>query len=400
MNTKKQSQNGNAATGNNTGANRRGPKPLNLHLFTTACMLSAAAIPWVSDPQQKQAALDAVRDLTQGMMAGLEAYKASDIAPQKREYSHIWEEGSSRLLHVRHNTDIDAPPVLLVPSLINRHDILDLDPNHSFAVFLAEQGFAPFILDWGQPDTAERAFTLNDYITKRLVPALQHLHAQYGAVHVTGYCMGGTLAAGALATLDDNAELVRSLTLLAAPWDFHAGDKKLATRMSGFLVNAQPVMDATGLLPVDWIQAMVSSVDPLFAFNKFRAFASMKPDSAEARRFIIVEDWLNDGVDLAAPSARQALQEWYVDNQPINGVWTIGSKLVDPAAIKVPTLVVAASNDKLVPKASALAIVQQIAAADTLTPDIGHIGMMASPRALATVWEPVAKWLQDQTSKA
>jgi polyhydroxyalkanoate synthase len=285
---------------------------------------------------------------------------------------------------------------LLVPSLINRHDILDLDPAHSFAAYLSDNGFDPYILAWGPPADAERTLTINDYITQRLLPALDGLNKRKGPVHMLGYCMGGTMAAAATSILKNQTEQIASLTLLAAPWDFQAGDRTLSMRMQAFAMTAEPVMDATGTLPVDWIQALFASIDPLFAFNKFRAFAEMDKDSPEARRFVIVEDWLNDGVDLTAPAARQALHEWYVDNQPVNGVWTIGPDIVDVSKIKVPTLVVAAANDRLVPQQSALAIMQQIDAGQSLTPDIGHIGMMASPRATKAVWQPVVDFLKAQ----
>lgn len=367
-----------------SNAERLGPKPYNLHLFTTACLLSAAAWPMAADPARKDAVLKLVSDMTADMMKGLDAYRASGAKADRTQHTCVWQEGSSRLLQIANKGD----PVLLVPSLINRADILDLDNQHSFAAFLVGEGYAPYILDWGPPTADEAAFTIDDYVIRRLYPALGQLKNP----HVIGYCMGGTMAAGAIAALADQSN-IRSLTLLAAPWDFHAGDAGLATRMQAFHASAQGVMTATQTLPVDWIQALFASVDPLFAFNKFRTFAGMDPLSDEARRFVIVEDWLNDGVDLTAPAANQALQNWYVQNEPHNGVWTLGSRLVDAANIKAPTLVVAACGDRLVPAPSALAIMQQIAGAQSLTPDIGHIGMMASDRAKEQVWRPIAAWL-------
>jgi polyhydroxyalkanoate synthase len=369
----------------NAAMERLGPKPFNLHLFTTACMLSAAAWPLASDPEKRDDVVRLVGEMTADMMRGLEAYRASHQRAEKAQHAMIWEEGTTRLLRV----STKGIPVLLVPSLINRYDILDLDAEHSFAAFLSGQGYAPYILDWGAPGSIEQNFTIDDYITKRLYPALKKIDRP----HVIGYCMGGTMAAGATAALSDQSG-IRSLTLLAAPWDFHAGDPNMPIRMNSYFMSAGPVMTTTGTLPVDWIQALFASIDPLFAFNKFRAFADMDPDGEQARRFVIVEDWLNDGVDLTAPAAQQALSNWYVNNEPHNGVWTIGSNLVLASNIRVPTLVVAAGGDKLVPAPSALAIVQQIAAAQSISPDIGHIGMMASDRAINAVWQPIAAFLQ------
>jgi polyhydroxyalkanoate synthase len=169
-----------------------------------------------------------------------------------------------------------------------------------------------------------------------------------------------------------------------------------ALRMKAYLASAEAVLHAKGVLPVDWIQMLFASIDPLFAFNKFRAYAAMDPASDEARRFVIVEDWLNDGVVLTAPAARQALQQWYIDNEPVNGVWTIGADLVDTAHIDIPVLVVAATGDRLVPEASAKAFMAGSDKVTQLGPDIGHIGMMASNRAVDEVWRPVAGFLAEK----
>lgn len=379
-----------AAINPSNAAMRQGPRPYNLHLFTTACLLSAAAWPFAQQDENREKIVGLVGDMTGAMMQGLKAYRTSPHGAKRRPHPSIWQDGSSRLLRVKLDAKPGDVPVLLVPSLINRFDILDLDAQHSFVSHLAREGFDPYILDWGAPTDREKTFTINDYILLRLYPALKQLKKP----HVIGYCMGGTMAAGAIAALKNQSDFVRSLTLLAAPWDFHAGDQNMSLRMNAFGLTAEPIMSASGVLPVDWIQAMFASIDPLFAFNKFRQFAKMDPASDEARQFVIVEDWLNDGVDLPAPAARQALSEWYVDNQPHNGVWTLGSHVVDAKNIGVPVYVVAAGDDRLVPKNSALAIAQHIDAAESATPAIGHIGMMASRRAIQSVWEPLVAWLK------
>lgn len=390
MTRAKQDRDKNAASND---AHHQGPAPMGLHMLATANLLTAAAMPYASDPQKRAQAVRAAGELARNMMQGLEAYRASPARAQRPQHESIWQEGATRLLRVP-GAQKDAVPVLLVPSLINRYGILDLDPDHSFAAFLAGQGFAPHILDWGTPQDAESMFTIDSYMQQRLAPALAHLASRYGAVHMAGYCMGGTMAAGALAAGVCNPSFVRSLVALAAPWDFQAGDAGVPLRMRAYAMCAQGVMDATGRLPVDWIQALFATVDPLFAFNKFRAFARMDPLSEEARRFVVVEDWLNDGVPLTAPAAKQALWQWYIENQPVNGVWTVGAGLADAGNIAVPALVVAAKGDRLVPEASALALARAIPDAQVMGPDIGHIGMMASTRAKAEVWEPVAGWLK------
>ena len=67
----------------------------------------------------------------------------------------LWREGTTRVL------DYGDParggvPLLVVPSLINRAYILDLSARSSLLRWLADQGFRPFLVDWGRPGIDER----------------------------------------------------------------------------------------------------------------------------------------------------------------------------------------------------------------------------------------------------
>src|SRR3546814_15568197 len=49
-------------------------------------------------------------------------------------------------------------------------------------------------------------------------------------------------------------------------------------------------------LEVDVLQGFFWALDPFTALKKFTQFATLAPDSDAARRFVAMEDWLNDGV--------------------------------------------------------------------------------------------------------
>ena len=89
-----------------------------------------------------------------------------------------------------------ATPVLLVPSLINRHYVLDLQPGRSIAEALVARGHDVFIIDWGTPGPEDRLLSF-DTITDTYLGRAIRVAAQHGArakAHVLGYCLGGTLA--------------------------------------------------------------------------------------------------------------------------------------------------------------------------------------------------------------
>ena len=265
-------------------------------------------------------------------------------------------------------------------------------PGQSMMRWFAAQGLRALLLDWGWPEAAERRFTLTDYVAGRLERALSAAVAQTGGpVVLAGYCMGGLLA---LAAALRRPDLVRALVLLAAPWDFHAGDADGARRLAAVLPALEPAMLATGAVPVDVLQSLFAAVDPAAIPAKFRAFGTMDQASEAAARFVALEDWLNDGVPLAAPVAREVVAGWYGANATAHGEWRIAGDPVNPAALAMPSFVAIPGRDRIVPPASALALAGMIPGAVVHRPASGHIGMAAGPRAEGGLWAPLLGWFQ------
>jgi poly(3-hydroxyalkanoate) synthetase len=258
--------------------------------------------------------------------------------------------------------------------------------------WLAQQQIRPLLLDWGWPEARERRFTLTDYIAGRLERALTAACPLAGGpVVLAGYCMGGTLAVAAATRRPD---LIRALALLAAPWDFHAAGEALPIQLAGWVPALEPALAISQALPVDLIQAMFALLDPWGVANKYRAFARLDPTSERARMFVALEDWLNDGVPLGAPVARECLTGWYGANSPARGDWQIAGLAIDPAVLRMPALVVAPQRDRIVPPDSAWPLSERIPGATLLTPQAGHIGMAAGPRAQSVLWKPLTEWLR------
>ena len=279
--------------------------------------------------------------------------------------------------------------MLLVPSLINRAYILDLTAQRSFSRYLRDRGLRPFLLDWGAPGADEREFGLDDYVLGRLAPALEAVHRDAGRpVALAGYCMGGTLVLP-LAARADTAALI----LLATPWDFWADGRHQARLIAAHLPGLTTLIDGLGQLPPDALQAMFAALDPLLAARKFSAFAALPPASAAARNFVALEDWLNDAVPLTGPVARACLNDWYGANAPARGNWRVGDKPVRPERVTCPALNVVPARDRIVPPASAEALGEALPDVETWRPPLGHIGMMASPRAKRLLWRKLAHWI-------
>lgn len=400
---------------------RLGPRPLPLHLMAAAMSYASsnAALPLLrqgllrwspalgKDAEALRAGLAKAnaealgraveregRRRLDAFLTGVERYRSHPYRRNLQDPPAVWTSGTTALYDYGHTGgDRPAVPVLLVPSLVNRAYILDLSARRSFARWLSASGFWPFLVDWRAPGPAERPFTLSDYVIARLEPALDAVLALSGEKPaLLGYCMGGLFA---VALAQRRAKSLRSLALLATPWDFHAGRPGQALSLAAVAQSMEWLMAALGELPVDVIQALFASLDPVLAERKFSAFSSLEPQSDAAQDFVALEDWLNDGVPLSAPVARECLSGWYGGNTPALGAWRIAAAPVEPAGIDLPSLVVIPAHDRIVPPESAEALGRSLRRAAVLRPDVGHIGMMVSRGVETTLWPRIAEWLRE-----
>jgi len=400
---------------------RPGPRPLPLHLATANLILLSSLAAWPIArqglplsrpgvlPLQNAADLaaglqslppeDFARALAAEVLArlqhfdtGIQRYRTNAARPRLPEPPVLWQEGTSRLLDYGPG---DGMPVLLVPSLVNRHYVLDLAPGQSLVRYLRGRGLRPLLVDWGSPAGPELDFDLAAYVG-RLVRWLKRLR-KLGSrpFPLVGYCMGGNLA---LAAALQAPRSVAALALLATPWDFHAGGAHQADLVRHLAPMLAPPAPEPGTPPaalaVDILQAFFWALDPLGALKKFSHFANLAPDSDAARQFIAMEDWLNDGIPLAGAVARECLLDWYGNNMPARGEWRLGGRVVRPEDWAGQSLVVLPERDRLVPKASAEALLARLPTAARHEAPSGHIGMMVGPRAEAGLWRPLGDWLQ------
>jgi polyhydroxyalkanoate synthase subunit PhaC len=341
-------------------------------------------------PERVAAALDrTLGERAERCLAGLEAYRRHPFRRRQAGPPVVWREGTTCLVDYGRRGD---PAVLVVPSLINRHYVLDLLPERSFVGHLAENGLRPLVVDWDEPGADERRFDLTDYIAGRLEAAFDAaLGAADAPIAVIGYCMGGLLA---LALALRRRREVACLALLATPWDFHAEHAEQA-RLLGLAADWLPaVCGAAEVVPVDALQSLFLLLDPFLAERKFVRFAGLDAGGAAARAFVALEDWINDGVPLALPTARDCLRLWYGENEPSRGAWRVAGRRVRPDELRRPALVVVPGGDRIVPPHAAEPLAAALGEALVLRPALGHVGMMSAGRAPALLWAPIAAWLQ------
>jgi polyhydroxyalkanoate synthase len=306
----------------------------------------------------------------------------------------VHRENKWRLLryHARPEGLALSTPVVLVPSLINRHYVLDLMPGRSFVEYLVAQGHDVYTLDWGTPGDEDRYLSF-DEITDRYLGRAFRVAARAsasGRVHVLGYCLGGTLAAIHAAV---HPERIASLTLLAAPVDFHDGGLLSQwTRTSTFDVRA--LVRGMGNVPWQLMQSAFQLLKPTLPVTKAVGLIERAWDDEFLDGFLAIERWGNDNVGFPGAAYQRYVECLYRDNALVRGTMTLRGRPARLQSITCPVLAVTFLDDHIVPSASAVAVTDLVSSADTTHLELrgGHVGAVVSRKAATTLWPQLSEF--------
>jgi polyhydroxyalkanoate synthase len=312
-------------------------------------------------------------------LEGLRAYQEAERAPPRPLMPAVAERLGASL----RDYGGDGPPAVFVPSLINPPSILDLE-DKSLLRWLARQGVRPLLVDWGWDVAARAELSVVGHVTDILLPLLDALDEPPSLV---GYCLGGTMAFAAAALRP-----VRSVAAIAAPWHFAGFPDEARARLAALWGSAEATAERLGMLPMEALQSAFWALDPARTVRKFEAYAAMPPESEEARRFVILEDWANDGPPLPEAAARE-LFAFFREDAPGRGEWRVGGRIADPSALPCPVLDIVSTSDRIVPAASAAGAGERLALAS------GHVGMIIGGGAEEALWTPLAAWLSRTAAK-
>jgi polyhydroxyalkanoate synthase len=142
-----------------------------------------------------------------------------------------------------------------------------------------------------------------------------------------------------------------------------------------------------GYVPMEVMQSGFWAMDPARTIRKYAAFADMAAGSDEEQAFLAVEDWANDGPPLSHAAGQDLFEQFYAANASGLCQWRIGGKPVDPTALSRPGLSIRSATDRIVPADAAPEL------PDSMTLQLGHVGMIVSGRAPEILWQPLSEWL-------
>lgn len=326
----------------------------------------------------------------------------------------------NRLVELIHYTPTTAQvhqtPILIVTPWINKYYVLDLTPQKSLVKFLTDQGYSVFITSWKNPTADMAGITFDDYLREGVDQSVQAVCkiCQVPQVHLTGYCIGGTLVSTYLAWASrhytEKTNPVAHWTLLTTLTNFaKPGDIDVFID-EGAIAELEKKMAQTGYLDGG---DMASSFRLLRSNSLIWHYLEHSYLLGEELPAFDVLFWNMDTTRMPAAMHSFYLRQMYLHNNLVKpDALTIGGEQIDLTRITQPLYAVGAEDDHIVPWHQSYRIRQHINVATpvrfVLTTS-GHIfgvvnPVVTPPKRSFWVAEPAsnehsAHWLEHATKQ-
>lgn len=242
-----------------------------------------------------------------------------------------------------------AEPILITPAWIMKYYILDLTPKHSLVKYLVKHGHTVFMISWKNPKKKDRDLGMDDYLNLGIMSAIDVVSAVVPKqkIHLVGYCLGGTLAAIATATMArDNDNRLVSMTLFAAQTDFtEPGELGLFIDESqiAFLEN---IMIEKGYLDTHQMSGafqLLRSNDLIWSRIIHDYLLGLRKPLTDLMA------WNADATRLPYKMHSEYLRNLFLNNALAEGKYNVKDKFIALTDISVPIFVVATERDHVSP---------------------------------------------------
>jgi len=290
-----------------------------------------------------------------------------------------------------------APPVLLVPSMINRWYVLDLRPGGSVAEAFANAGLDTWLLEWGVPEAHDRHFTWAEALQRfdRMIRRVRRVTGHQKVV-LLGYCMGATISSIHAAL---NPELYAGFINLLGPIDFsEAGALGRMTDPRWF--DAAAVAEAGNVSP-EQMQSGFKLLRPTQDLAKAVTLLDKGHDPAFLLSYRALEAWASDNVAFPAAAYETYITELYQRNALIKGEHHALGERVNLKNITCPVLTVAAEKDTICPPKAAAALNTAVGSSETslVTVPGGHVGAVVGSKAAEKLYPTLINWISHTRSE-
>lgn len=310
----------------------------------------------------------------------------------------VYRDGAATLWHYRSSQVSLSPPVLLVPSLVSRAFILDLQPGNSLVEHLIGRGFDVYMVDWGEANEADAGNTLETYTHEMLPRMVRTIDDRHDGVGVTvfGYCFGGILTLLYAASHPDDP--IVNLVQLATPIDFDQMPKAMMIAgVDG--VRPEDVIDETGNVPARAVRGGFSLLTPTADLATIAGFLERVHDDQFVNNYQAMTSWTRDHVPFPGGVFRQTVDMFQGQNAIANNSLVLDGKKVDLGDITVPFLNVLGDKDHIVPAESTVGLHEMVGSKDSteLRLPAGHVGMIIGQSAMKRHIPAMSDWIVERS---
>ena len=287
-----------------------------------------------------------------------------------------------------------GPAVLFISAPVSRYFVLDLLPGRSFVGHVGDAGFDVFLIDFGEPDQADRFADLDYYVNGLIRRCVRRITTLTGdsAPSVIGYCLGGTLALLYTALYPES---VSRLALLTTTID---GDVKGGIGWTAHCLGLPgESFDNPRLVPATDIKSWFEMLTPgsSSVIGRTNDLWQRLDQPVERLRDIrTMATWVDDVVPASGRMLAELSREFGPGrNGFINHTARVGGQPIDLDRLTMPVLSVSAEKDTIAPPEGVDALIRVVPHAEIVRLPGGHVGIVAG-RTAKTLWSRTIDFLR------
>ena len=236
--------------------------------------------------------------------------------------------------------------MLLIPPMVNKYYLFDLQPRTSFLKWLVDEGHTVFVVSWANPDDTHRDKDLTAFVKEGAVEALRAIEDATGEreVDVIGFCLGGTLTTLALGYLQaiGEADRAASATLIGALTDFSDLGEWSAFLGEQDIEAFARYLAEKGYVEAHDLQRLFSAVRANdLVWGPFVAHYLLGEEAPPSDLLY----WFNDGARMPEGLLNTYLREVIRGNGLAEGTVKIDGKAIDLKAVKTPVRFISMKDD-------------------------------------------------------
>lgn len=283
------------------------------------------------------------------------------------------------------------PLVIVAPEAGHDSTLADFAKDQSLvACALDNYNGDVYVVDKLPAQEKHQDYSLDDCIHS-LISCLEHINKP---ANVVGLCQGGWQSVIAAAK---RPELFTSITPVAAPIDFHAGDAIIAKIVKEIPQSFFECM-TTYALPGQYLIMGFKNMNPLdrYFLDYVKLWQNIDDDQV-VKRFLLFNDWYQRSQSLPKKMYLETVEKLFRNNEIVRGALIIDNQTINLLDIYHPLILIAGATDEITPKEQVYALAEHASSKsiEKILINQGHIGTFMSKKAIKNHYPIIFRTIQE-----